>query len=164
MAPNRIAINLSPFSLTDTTFVDWLKNRLTQCAHAGIQFNFEFPEFRISRHSNQIKEFATVLKPMGHGFGIDHFGQGSMAFGYLKSLLPDYIKIDRALTREIVDPQSDEYFFVNTLCNVAHSLDIQVIVEGIEKEGQWRPLAKLPLDALQGFFFKKPELLAPQIT
>lgn len=157
IVPKKIAINLSPLSLTDTGFVAWLQKQLEQCAKEGFQFNFEFPEFRIIRHSKQIKEFAAILKAQGHGIGIDHFGQGLMAFGYLKSLLPDYVKIDRAITCDLVDAQSDRYFFVNTLCNVAHSLAIKVIVEGVENESQWRTLAKLHLDAVQGFYIKSPE-------
>lgn len=154
--PSRIAINLSPLSLTDSDFVAWLQQQLGQCAKAGLQLNFEFPEFRIIRHSKEIKELAAILKTQGHGLGIDHFGQGLMHFGYLKSLLPDYVKIDRAITGELVDTHSDRYFFINTLCNVAHSLAIKVIVEGVENEEQWQTLAKLHLDAVQGFYIQRP--------
>ncbi len=159
-APHRIAINLSPLSLADGEFVTWLHRQLTQCAQAGLQLNFEFPEFRVIRHSNLIKEFSEVIKRQGHGLGIDHFGQGLMHFGYLKSLLPDYVKIDRAITNELLDEQSDRYFFINTLCNVAHSLDIKVIVEAVENERQWQALSKMHIDAVQGYYIQRPEPIA----
>lgn len=157
--PHRIAINLSPLSLTDGEFVAWLHPRLTQCAKEGLRLNFEFPEFRIARYSKLIKEFSEIIKKQGHQLGIDHFGQGMMHFGYLKSLLPDYVKIDRAITDELLDEQSDRSFFINTLCNVAHSLDIKVIVEAVENENQWQALSKMHFDAVQGHYIQQPSPL-----
>jgi diguanylate cyclase (GGDEF)-like protein len=160
LAPQRVAINLSPLSLTDSDFVTWLQGQLGRCAKEGIRLNFEFPEFRVLRYTDLIKDFSKVIKKQGHYLGIDHFGQGLAHFGYLKSLLPDYVKIDRAITGELRDEQSDSYFFINTLCNVAHSLDIKVIVEGVENEDQWRLLSKLHIDAVQGFYIQQPEPIA----
>jgi diguanylate cyclase (GGDEF)-like protein len=156
LTPQRIAINLSPLSLTDADFVAWLQQQMARCSAQGISLNFEFPEFRALRYSDVLINFARTLKQQGHALGIDHFGQGLVHFGYLKSLLPDYVKIDRAITNELRDEQSDSYFFINALCSVAHSLDIKVIVEGIETEEQWRMLANLHLDAVQGFYIQRP--------
>lgn len=162
LSPLRVAVNLSPLSLTDSDFVAWLHRQLVHCAKQGIQLNFEFPEFRALRYTSLIKEFSEVIKKQGHHLGIDHFGQGLVHFGYLKSLLPNYVKIDRAITGELRDEQSDSYFFINALCNVAHSLDIKVIVEGVENETQWQTLAKLHIDAVQGFYVQQPEPFAKQ--
>ena len=159
-SPQRIAINMSPLSLTDSDFVTWIHWQLEQCAQAGLQLNFEFPEFRMIRYSNLIVEFSKIIKRQGHAVGVDHFGQGLMHFGYLKSLLPDYVKIDRAITSELLTAQSDNYFFINALCNVAHSLDIKVIVEAVENENQWHVLSTMPLDGAQGFYIQQPKPVA----
>ena len=124
-----------------------------------MRVNFEFPEFRTLRHSDLIRDFAATVKAHGHRIGIDHFGLGLMHFGYLKSLLPDYVKIDRAITGELHGEQSDSSFFISSLCSVAHSLDIKVIVEGVETEAQYQTLAPIHLDAVQGFFIREPEPL-----
>ncbi|MBV5316179.1 MAG: EAL domain-containing protein [Desulfobulbaceae bacterium] len=155
--PHRIAINLSPLSLIDNDFVTWIHQQLEQCAQVGIQLNFEFPEFRMIRYGSLIREFSEVIKNQGHIVGVDHFGQGLMHFGYLKSLLPNYVKIDRAITSELLNEQSDRSFFINALCNVAHSLDIKVIVEAVENENQWHVLSKMPLDGAQGFYIQQPQ-------
>lgn len=154
---HRIAINLSPLSLMDKNFVTWLQQQLVQCARKGLLLNFEFPEFRINRYSHLIKDFSKEIRRQGHHIGIDSFGQGLIPFGYLQSLLPDYVKIDKAITHELIDEQSDRYFFINTLCNVAHSLDIKIIAQGVEKENQWQVLAKMHIDAVQGYYIQKPE-------
>jgi diguanylate cyclase (GGDEF)-like protein len=164
LTPLRTAINLSPLSLADNSFVSWLHDQLERCAREGLQLNFEFPEFRILRYSDLIAEFARKIRLQGHCIGIDHFGQGLIHFGYLQSLLPDYVKIDRALTHALHDEHSDSSFFINTLCTVAHSLDIKVMVEGIETEEQWRALTSLPLDAAQGFYLQRPSLLKDLFT
>jgi diguanylate cyclase (GGDEF)-like protein len=156
LEPQRVAINLSPLSLTDSEFVTWLHRQLRQSADNGLSLNFEFPEFRAIRHLELIKTFSDEIKTMGHSLGIDHFGQGLVHFGYLRSLLPDYVKIDRAITNDLHNEQSDSHFFVSALCNVAHSLDIRVIVEGIETEEQWRSVSATHVDAVQGFFIQRP--------
>ena len=60
----------------------------------------------------------------------------------------------------MLDDKNDRYFFINTLCNVAHSLDIKVIVEAVENESQWHTLSKLPLDGVQGFYIQHPKPIA----
>lgn len=157
LVPPRVAINLSPISLKNELFVDWLFPQLSQCAAAGLLLNFEFSEFRAIRHFNIIKTFADRIKPMGHGVGIDHFGQGLTHYGYLKSLLPNYVKIHRAITNDMHNDQDDTSFFVSTLCTIAHSLDIRVIIEGVETEQQWQTVTALPIDAVQGYFIRRPE-------
>ena len=156
-APQRVMINLSPLSLTDSGFAAWLFTHLRRCAEAGLSVQVEFPEFRAVRFLHIIKPFAQEIRTMGHALGIDHFGQSFLHFGYLKSLLPDYVKIDRAITNELQNIDDDSHFFVNALCTVAHSLDIKVVAEGIETEQQWRTVTSLPIDAIQGFLIRRPE-------
>ena len=160
LKPQHVAVNLSPLSLLDENFHAWLLQRLAGFTQLGLRVTFEFPEFRTQRFADVINAFSQSARKLGHGIGIDHFGQGLVHFGYLKSLLPDYVKIDRSITGTLQDEHSDSYFFINTLCGVAHSLDVQVIVEGIEQEEQWRALAKIPLDGVQGFYFRQPEALS----
>ena len=157
-APQRVTINLSPLSLADSGFIAWFSSHLRRCGEAGLAIQVEFPEFRAVRHLHLIKSFAQEIRPMGHAIGIDHFGQAFSHFGYLKSLLPDYVKIDRAITNELQNVGDDSHFFVNALCAVAHSLDIKVVVEGIETEQQWQTVTSLPIDAVQGFLIRRPEL------
>ena len=91
--------------------------------------------------------------------GLDHYGQSFSHLGYLKSLRPDYVKIDKAYTGELKDAENDSRFFIGCLCSVAHSLDITVIAEGVETEQQWQLLKELNLDAIQGYLIDRPKPL-----
>lgn len=154
-----IAVNVSPTSLSDSDFVEWL---LTELAKIQPQLHiiFEFPEFGAVQHMDALKYFSHKVQQSGHAIALDHFGQSFAHFGYLKSLRPEYVKIDRAFTKELeTDLDGDASFFIEALAGVAHSLDILVIAEGVEREEQVTMLQQLNIDAFQGFLFAKPRQL-----
>lgn len=152
-----IAVNISPASLQNDEFRQWvysfLKNPLPNAPH----IIFEFSEFGAVQNLSLVKEFSTVVREYGHSMGLDHYGQSFSHLGYLQSLRPDYVKIDRAYTGELKDEESDSRFFIGSLCGVAHSIDIAVIAEGVETEQQAKILKELSLDAIQGYYVDRPK-------
>lgn len=159
MSVGRLAVNVSPASLQHDTFRRWLLFSIENLPEKALRINFEFPEFAAVQHLEMIKEFSSVVRRYGHFVGLDHYGQSFSHLGYLKTLRPDYVKIDRAYTGELKDQESDSRFFIGSLCSVAHSLDITVIAEGVETEQQWQLLKELNLDAIQGYIINRPEPL-----
>lgn len=157
---DRIAVNVSPASLRDDFFLSWLQNFLKELPPGSPRLSFEFSEFAAVQHLALIKEFSAAVRVYGHGIGLDHYGQSFSKLGYLQSLRPDYVKIDRAYTGELQDEESDSRFYIGALCSVAHSIDIAVIAEGVESEQQAKILEGLNLDAIQGYFIGKPQPLA----
>lgn len=153
----QLAVNVSPASLKDEQFRNWVLSELKKLPAAAPKISFEFAEFSAVQHLDLIRSFGAQVQDMGHGYGLDHFGQGFSNFGYLKSLRPDYVKIDRAYTDELKNKDSDSHFFIGSLTSVAHSLDILVIAEGVENEEQFRLLQELHLDAIQGYYISRPE-------
>ncbi|CAG35246.1 EAL domain-containing protein [Desulfotalea psychrophila] len=154
---HTIAVNVSPSSLDDSAFVDWVLAELGQLQDKSIHIIFEFPEFGAVQYLDVVKDFARKIQKLGHGIGLDHFGQSFSNFGYLKSLRPEYVKIDRAFTKELDADNGDSEFFIGALCGVAHSLDIRVIAEGVERAEQVDLLVELNVDALQGYLFGEPK-------
>lgn len=152
-----VAVNMSPVSLQDDSFREWVYASLRSLPSEAPHIFFEFPEFGAVQNLNLIKEFTTLVREHGHGLGLDHYGQSFSHLGYLQSLRPDYVKIDRAYTGELKDGESDSRFFIGSLCTVAHSLDIMVVAEGVETENQWQILEELNLDAIQGYIVARPE-------
>jgi diguanylate cyclase (GGDEF)-like protein len=153
----QLAVNVSPSSLKDETFRQWLLESLKALPPTAPKLRFEFVEFSAVQHLDLVRAFGAQVQELGHGYGLDHFGHGFSNFGYLKSLRPDYVKIDRAYTDELKSRESDSYFFIGSLTGVAHSLDILVIAEGVENEEQFTLLRELNLDAIQGYYIGRPE-------
>jgi len=160
MAVDRVAINLSPSSLEDDAFRDWLISFLKGLPPEAPHISFEFSEFAAVQHLQLIREFGAAVRECGHGIGLDHYGRSFSKLGYLQSLRPEYVKIDRAYTGELSGGENDSRFYVASLCSVAHSIDIKVVAEGVESEEQAAVLKELNLDAMQGYFFGRPQPLA----
>jgi len=161
---DRIAVNVSTASLQDESFRTWIYSFMKGLPPGAPRISFEFSEFAAVQNLALIKEFSRAVRTYGHGIGLDHYGQSFSKLGYLQSLHPDYVKIDRAYTGELQDEGSDSRFYIGALCSVAHSIDISVIAEGVESEQQVQILEGLNLDAIQGYFIGKPQPLATMVA
>ena len=155
-----IAVNLSPSSLQDESFVQWVQQALVNLSENTPKIIFEFSEFGAVQNENLVKSFAALIRTHGHKLGLDHYGQSCGNLKYLQSLRPDYVKIDRAYTGELKDEESDSRFFISSICSVAHSIDVVVIAEGVETENQLRYLKELNIDAVQGYLIDSSKPIA----
>lgn len=153
----KVAINLSPASLEDDSFTQWIGTFLKALPLDAPRICFEFSEFAAVQHLDLVKEFSAAVREYGHGIGLDHYGQSFSKLGYLRSLHPEYVKVDRAYTSELNDEENDSRFYIASLCAVAHSIDIAVVVEGVESEQQANILRALNPDAMQGYFIGRPQ-------
>lgn len=155
LGADTIAINLSPSSLQDESFVQWVHDTLVNLPENAPRIIFEFAEFGAVQNENLVKSFTAVIRECGHEMGLDHYGQSFGNLRHLQSLRPDYVKIDRAYTGELKDEDSDSRFFISSICSVAHSIDVVVIAEGVETEKQWQILQELNIDAVQGYIIDR---------
>jgi EAL domain-containing protein (putative c-di-GMP-specific phosphodiesterase class I) len=95
------------------------------------------------------------LKAMGIGLEIDDFGTGYSSLSYLQKLPFDTVKIDRSFIKELgVNAESSE--IVRTIVELARSLDMEVVAEGVETEDQLRRVTTLGCEYVQGYYFAKP--------
>lgn len=152
----EVAINISSASFKEPSFRGWVLNWLGRLKSDDLRIVFEFSEFAAMRDLATIQTFATEVKKRGHAIAFDHFGQSFANFGYLKSLQPRYVKIDKGFTDELRNVESDSSFFIGSLTGVAHSLDILVVAEGVENKEQAEMLRALNVDGLQGFMLDQP--------
>jgi diguanylate cyclase (GGDEF)-like protein len=153
---DHLAVNVSAVSLKDESFLEWIYARLQNVPETMPKLVFEFVEYSAVQNMDTMREFSTRVREVGHGIALDHFGSSFSNFGYLQSMRPDYVKIDRAFTNELGKEDSDSDFFISSLCSVAHSLDVEVIAEGVENAEQFELLKELDVDGVQGYFIDKP--------
>ena len=97
----------------------------------------------------------TELRDMGLGISIDDFGTGYSSLAYLRELPVDELKIDRSFVTN-VDLDAHNEVIVRSTINLAHSLGLEVIAEGIEREAERAILASLGCDLAQGYLMSRP--------
>jgi len=149
------AINLSPSSVHDKGFCDWLETVLKVAPEVCESLVFEAPEYGVMTDFGAVKAFVERMRGLGCGVGLDHFGAGFASFGYLKSLKLDYIKIDGSFFRNLHESPENQ-FFIRSLADIARGLDIKVFAEAIETQEEWEILAELHVDAGQGYYLGRP--------
>ncbi|VAW70759.1 hypothetical protein MNBD_GAMMA12-286 [hydrothermal vent metagenome] len=157
----QYAINLSRSSLQDHAFIEWLTRTLSQYPERAQSIIFEIHEYSATSHLLRVKDNIQRIRDLGCAFSLDHFGTGSPDFGYLLTTRVDYIKIDGSYIHNL-HRNEDNHFFLKSITEIAHGLDIQVIGEYVEKPEEWSALKKLHFDGGQGHFIGKPyEDIAP---
>ena len=100
---------------------------------------------------NTLKE----LKSMGFQLSIDDFGTGYSSLSYLKKFPIDRLKIDRSFVVDIEQNEEDRAI-VRAIIDLAHTLKISVIAEGVEDRSQSDMLTRMGCDIIQGYLYSKP--------
>ena len=91
---------------------------------------------------------------MGIEIAIDDFGTGYSTFKLLKQLPVDILKIDQMFIQDLLENQVDAAI-TRAIIDIAHSLDMRVVAEGVEKEEHVTLLQELGCDSIQGFYLSE---------
>jgi EAL domain-containing protein (putative c-di-GMP-specific phosphodiesterase class I) len=153
--PLTVNVNVSSRQLTDSRLVEDVELAL---AESGLDPRFlalEVTESSIMGNAEQTVATLDRLKAMNVRLEIDDFGTGYSSLSYLQRLPFDTLKIDRSFIHEL-SKGSDSRDIVRAIVEMAHSLRLEVIAEGVETEEQLCQLRELGCDYLQGFLFSKP--------
>ncbi|TRW48292.1 bifunctional diguanylate cyclase/phosphodiesterase [Aliidiomarina halalkaliphila] len=132
--------------------VDYLLN---EADVAGKRVHVEVTESVFADDQHNIPEKLKALQQRGLKISIDDFGTGYSSLSLLYKLPLDVIKIDRTFITDL-QPDSAAYQVASTVIDLAHRLNKQVIVEGIETEAQVAFCREKNCDSIQGFYFYRP--------
>jgi diguanylate cyclase (GGDEF)-like protein len=153
---STLAINLSPQSIGDAEFVDWLARQLVSLGDAAVRVAFEVSEFGALRNAGALTRVRDLARLHGAAFGIDHFGLDPQAVQMLRDAVPDYVKLSGALSQELVAQAGNNELLVSFV-TLAHSLDVTVIAQQIETAEQAAALFEAGVDGGQGYYFGAPQ-------
>jgi len=158
-AVGKLGVNISARSLDDADFMGWLATYLGSHKEAASQLCFEIMEYGLLQYMDAAESFIDLVHGYGAAVIMEHFGTRMSSFQNLRQLKLDYIKLDGSYVHNIA-AHSDNRFFLQTVVDIAHGLDVQVIAEHVETEADFQSLKKLGINAMQGYYFGHPEPLA----
>ncbi|MFE8069630.1 EAL domain-containing protein [Marinobacteraceae bacterium S3BR75-40.1] len=150
-----ISVNVSPRQFRDPGFVDMVARALEENELPATCLELEITERLILDNTIETAEILRKLDDMGVRLSVDDFGTGYSALGYLKSYPFDTLKIDKSFVRD-VKTEDEDAALVKAIINMAHSLDLEVIAEGVEDEEQLKFLKQHGCDFAQGYFYNRP--------
>lgn len=150
-----LAVNVSARQLRQHDFVEQLGAQLQKHAIPPHLLKLEITESMLLESVEYTRVIMQALHEMGVQFSLDDFGTGYSSFAYLKRLPLDQLKIDQAFVRDLAVDPSDRAI-VRTLIAMAHSLNLDVIAEGVETEEQRQLLLNKGCVHFQGYLFGKP--------
>ncbi len=151
----RVAINVSGRQLQRRSFVQMVAATLRDTELDPQALQLEITESVIINDVKTNTDILCRLKKLGVGVSIDDFGTGYSSLAYLKTFPLDIVKIDRSFVRNLPH-EPDDAAIVAGIVNLAHSLHLQVVAEGVETADQVAALLRIGCDQLQGFYFARP--------
>jgi diguanylate cyclase (GGDEF)-like protein len=158
LTEQTIAVNLSARQLAQPELVDSIKHILQVTGAPAGRLKLEITESMLQTDIEKTREKLQELTRLGIRFSLDDFGTGYSSLSYLKKLPLSQLKIDQSFVRELLTDPVDAAI-VKTILQLAKSLGLSVIAEGVEQEGQRRVLAEMGCREFQGYLFGKPNPL-----
>ncbi len=155
VAPPYLAINVSGRQFKMEGFSQSVFNILEEVDLSTEHVELELTESFLMEDQDFAISTLKELKTMGFQLSIDDFGTGYSSLSYLKKFPIDRLKIDRSFIQEL-DVNKEDYAIVRAIIDLAHTLNITVIAEGVEEEGQKQVLQELKCDIIQGYLYSKP--------
>ena len=154
-----VSVNVSRDDLYEDDLLDVLKNLITKYELDPKQLHLEIIERAYVDDSEHMYQILTKLREHGFIIEMDDFGTGESSLAMLADMPIDYIKLDRKfLVSGLHDKRHIEV--IRAMINLAKTLDIDVLAEGIETKEQEQILYDLGCRYAQGYFYGKP---APDI-
>lgn len=154
----KLSINLSASMLMHDLFIKdlfkWIDDHQIDCS----KYTIEITETAIISDIDKSIHVLKQLKRIGFTIALDDFGTGYSSLTYLQKLPIDIIKIDRSFISGIKE-DTEEFYVLKYMIDLAHHLNLIVVAEGIETEEQHLMIKKYGVDYAQGYYYCKPTTL-----
>jgi diguanylate cyclase (GGDEF)-like protein/PAS domain S-box-containing protein len=150
-----MAVNLSAVQFKRSDMEKFVIQALEESGMNPALLELELTESILIRDTEKVLATVRALKALGVKFSIDDFGTGYSSLSYLKQFNVDKLKIDQSFVRDMADDPNDAAI-VNAIIQMAKSLNLITIAEGVENERQLALLRLQRCDEVQGYYFARP--------
>jgi EAL domain-containing protein (putative c-di-GMP-specific phosphodiesterase class I) len=150
-----LSFNLSPLQLWTPRLAEHILEKLQDAGVDPRSITAEITESTAMADPDRTQRILTELRSWGMRLALDDFGTGYSSLARLKHMPVDVLKIDQAFVRD-VDSDARLAGMVRAMIQVAQSLDMTPLAEGIETRGEWEFLRANGCRLAQGFWFARP--------
>ncbi|HYO79284.1 MAG TPA: EAL domain-containing protein [Thermoanaerobaculia bacterium] len=151
----HVAVNISAVQLQQRGLVEVVRSAIEESGIAPESLQLEITESAAMQNFEATKKALREIREMGVGLAIDDFGTGQSSLIYLKDFPIDTVKIDKEFLRDVTSDETAAAI-VSYVINLAHTLRLTVVAEGVETEEQARFLRHYSCYLLHGYLFSKP--------
>jgi diguanylate cyclase (GGDEF)-like protein len=151
----RVAVNLSVMQFKDGHLQNTVEAALHEAGLPAEALELELTESLLIDETEQIQKQLKALSKLGITIAIDDFGTGYSNLGYLRNFNATKLKIDRSFITSMCVDEHDERL-VEAIINMATSLGLKTVAEGIEDEATINKLVAIGCDIGQGYYWSKP--------
>lgn len=152
-----VAVNISGRQFRQTNLSELVAKVLKETGLQAKYLELELTESLLIEDIEHVVETMYSLKDMGIKLVIDDFGTGYSSLSYLKQFPVDKLKIDRSFISELASNQNDAAI-AKAIINLGHSLNLEVLAEGVENEFQRDFIIAHGCDYAQGYYYKPPDV------
>ncbi|MGK9066267.1 cyclic di-GMP receptor LapD [Stutzerimonas chloritidismutans] len=152
--PSPMALSLCGATLGDPAMREEVFGLLERHGDVAQWLTLELDEAHLPDQTS-LELLARRLRQLGFGLGIQHFGGRFSMIGNLARLGLGYLKVDGSYLRG-VDTEADKHLFIQAMQRAAHSIDLPLIAEQVETEGEWMTLRVLGFEGGQGRLLGNP--------
>ncbi len=151
-----ISVNISVRQLYDPDFPGFVFETLAETGVDPSRVVLEFTESLIMRDPDSAAVIMKKLRDKGLRMAIDDFGTGYSSLSYLHRFPFDILKVDRSFISGI-DVSPEQMAMLRIICDIGRNLNMEVVLEGIERPEQVRVIRTFGITACQGFYFCRPQ-------
>ena len=150
-----VAVNVSMRNLLDPRFPQMLEDTITSSGVDAARIKLEITESAVMAEPGRVLETMHRLRSVGVRFSIDDFGTGYSSLSYLQRLPVEEIKIDRSFIAQLAKDEGSAAI-VRATIELAGSLGLEVVAEGVEDEATLQILMQLGCSTAQGYHISRP--------
>lgn len=155
LADLTVAVNLSPRQFADSNLLTDIVTILHETGMDGRRLELEITESAIMQNAEAGAKLMRALKAQGIRIAVDDFGTGYSSLSTLKVFPVDTLKIDRSFIRDL-STNAEDRGLTAAIIQMAKTLKLQLVAEGVETSAQMEFLKELGCDELQGYLFSRP--------